>query len=197
MSEISDLPLAVYARRQPGATITAEIEGATDGQPALVVRFRVPGPVETAQIEARTRDAMLGLIQGAGGLTRYGLAGGGALDANETASLATFVSAVESAGVLVTDWNLAIAVDGGKPVKQDVNVEAIAELFRGRPNARAGWVLQYDTASPLERAEGNGTAASPDTTSATAANIAEGAQRPGAAAAGAASGGPGSSAPAP
>ncbi len=41
MSEISDLPLAVYARREPGAMITAEIEGATDGQPALVVRFRV------------------------------------------------------------------------------------------------------------------------------------------------------------
>lgn len=197
MSEISDLPLAVYTRRQPGATITAEIEGATDGQPALTVRFRVPGPVETAQIEARTRDALLGLIQGAGGLTRYGLAGGGALDANETASLATFVSAVESAGVLITDWNLAVQARGEAPVKQPVTVETIAELFRGRPSARAGWVLQYDTASPLERAEGNGSAASPDTTSATAANTAGDAPQREAAAAAAASDAQESSVPAP
>ncbi|HCQ52685.1 MAG TPA: hypothetical protein DIV82_00295 [Brevundimonas diminuta] len=99
--------------------------------------------------------------------------------------------------MLIADWNLAIAAEGREPVKQAVSVEAIAELFRGRPNARAGWVLQFDTASPLERAEGNGSAASPDTTSATAANTAEDARRPEAGAAAAASAEPGSSVPAP
>ncbi|MNT82517.1 hypothetical protein D3C72_2222570 [compost metagenome] len=88
------------------------------------------------------------------------------------ASLSTFVSSVESAAVLIKEWNFAAVGPSGQPERRAVTVEAISELFRGRPLARTGWTLQYESASPLERAEGNGSAASPDTTSATAANTA-------------------------
>lgn len=179
-TDLKDLPLAVY-RTRPEGVVLAEIEGGeykagADGQPEmvtppLVVRFRVPSPTDAATIEARCREAMLQLMQGHGAQTRYGLEPS-SIDEQALAGLAPFVAAVESATLLVDDWNYGRQAAGGEPEKVPVSAEAIAELFRGRPLARSGWTLQYETVSPLERAEGNGFAASPDTTSATAATTA-------------------------
>lgn len=194
-TDLNDLPLAVY-RTRPEGVILAEIEGGeykagADGQPEvvtppLVVKFRVPTATDAATVEARCRESMLQLMQGRGAQTRYGL-DPSAIDEQTLAGLSPFIAAVESATLLVQDWNYGRAgADGRPPEKIPVSAEAIAELFRGRPLARAGWTLQYDTVSPLERAEGNGFAASPNTTSATAATTAGGASRSEAPAAGAA-----------
>lgn len=203
-SDMDGLPLAVY-RPRPVGVITAEIEGGehragADGQPEmitppLVVRFRVPSPTDAAAIEARGREAMLQLMQGHGAQSRYGL-DPSAIDEQTLAALSPFIAAVESAALLVQDWNYGRMGPEG-PEKVPVSPEAIAELFRGRPLARAGWTLQYDTVSPLERAEGNDFAASPDTTSAMAATTAGAASPSAADAAGAAPAEPGNTAPAP
>lgn len=203
-TDLNDLPLAVY-RTRPEGVILAEIEGGeyragADGQPEmvtapLVVQFRVPSPTDAATIEARCREAMLQLMQGLGATTRYGLEPT-AIDEQTLAGLAPFIAAVESATLLVKDWNYARMGDDG-PEKVPVSAEAIAELFRGRPLARSGWTLQYDTVSPLERAEGNGFAASPNTTSATAATTAGAASQSEAPAAGEAPAAQDDTAPAP
>lgn len=190
---VNDYPLAVY-RPRPTGEITVEIEGGDDTAPPLVVRFRVPGPEDQAVIEARCRDAMLNLLQGKGVEARYGF-GFGPVDENAVAALSPFVSAVESAAALITDWNYALA--GDPPSKVEITPQTIATLFRGRPAARSGWVLQYEGASPLERAEGNGSAASPDGTSATAANTVRDASGQDPDAAGAASAAPAAPVPEP
>jgi hypothetical protein len=183
MTETDDLPLAVYDKRVPGKLVLAEIEGgvsAAEDRPALAplfFRFRVPGPEDSAIIEARSREAMLNLIQGRGAEARYGLTGNAAMDEGAIAALTPFITAIESAALLVVDWNYAIRDPDGAVAKVAITPETIAELFRGRPLARSGWNLQYETVTPMERSEGNVSAASPDTTSATAANTAEGASR--------------------
>lgn len=205
--DLKDYPLAVY-RPRPSGEATVEIEGGSPavppsdllpeglpGEPPLVVRFRIPGPEDQAAIEARCRDAMLNLLQGKGAEARYGFAFG-PVDETMIASLSPFVSAVESAAALIVDWNYAVADGRRQPVKAAVTPETVAQLFRGRPLARSGWTLQYEAASPLERAEGNVFAASPDTTSATAATTAGDAPAPDPAAAGAASAEPEGPAPA-
>ncbi len=210
MTDVTELPLAVYRRRPVGEVLTAEIEGGMPprppsdaepqghpGLPALVVRFRVPGPEDLAVIEARCREAMVNLIQGRGSENRYGLAAEGVMDENTISALSPFIAAVESAAQLFKDWNLGFAGPDGRVLKEALSPQAIAELFRGRPLARAGWMLQYDGVSPLERAEGNVSAASPNTTSAMAANTVEGATRPDPAAAEAVSAGPGGRVPEP
>lgn len=182
-SDLLDAPLAVYQPRPRDQQIVVEIEGGlpavpAEGDrpeqaaaPALVVRFRVPDPVDCAVIEARGREALLNLMQGRGADVRYGLSLT-VLDETAIAALSPFVTAVESAAHLITGWNYAQPGPDGVPVRVPVTPEAVAELFRGRPIARAGWTLQFETVSPLERAEGNVFAASPDTTSATAATTA-------------------------
>ncbi|NBB65300.1 hypothetical protein GVN18_39235, partial [Pseudomonas sp. ODNR1LW] len=163
--------------------MTVEIEGGVPPSPAegdrpaqtglapLVVQFKVPDPVDCAVIEAKGRETLLNLMQGRGADRRLGLSLT-VLDETTVAALAPFVTAVESATHLIKAWNYAVLDETGRAVRAPIEAETIAELFRGRPVARAGWTLQYETASPLERAEGNGFAASPDTTSATAANTA-------------------------
>ena len=184
---ITEMPLAVFRRRPEGEVLTVEIEGGDEMRPPVVVQFRVPDSTTTALIEARTREAMLNLMQGKGAERRYGVTASGALDESTIASLAPLISAVESAALLITDWNVAYPDSEGRPIKAARTPEAFAELFTGRPLCRAGWTLQYETVSPLERAEGNVSAASLDTTSATAANTVGDAPRPEAGAAGAAS----------
>lgn len=207
-TDVSDLPLAVYAARAPDQLMTVEIEGGLPpvppdgdnlGRPGLaplVVQFKVPDPVDCAVIEARGRETLLNLMQGRGADRRLGLSLT-VLDENTVAALAPFVTAVESAAHLIKAWNYARLDEAGRPQRAPIDAETVAELFRGRPVARAGWTLQYETASPLERAEGNGFAASPATTSATAANIAGAASDPAPAAPGAGSDAPADPAPAP
>lgn len=184
-----DLPLAVYRPRPADQMMTVEIEGGLPAVPAdgdqaerpalppLVVQFKVPDPVDCAVIEARGRETLLNLMQGRGADRRLGLSLT-VLDENTVAALAPFVTAVESGAHLIKAWNYARLDEAGQPVRAPIDAETVAELFRGRPVARAGWTLQYETASPLERAEGNVFAASPATTSATAANTAEAASDP-------------------
>ena len=205
--DIADIPLAVY-RSRPTGQIVVEIEGGypeeppqgdQPGRPALpplVVQLRVPGPVDCALIEARGREALLNLLQGHEAGSRYGL-DSGPIDEAVVAQLAPFITAVESAAHLITAWNYATLNADGQPVRVPINAGTIAELFRGRPSARSGWMLQFETVSPLERAEGNVFAASPNTTSATAAPTAGDVSPQKAPAPGAGGGEPGSSAPAP
>lgn len=207
LQTVEDLPLAVY-RSRPEGYILAEIEGghpetpahgdqpAREGQPPLVVKLKVPDPVDCAIIEARGREALLNLMQGHEAGNRYGL-DSGAIDETVVAQLAPFITAVESAAHLIKGWNYATLDASGTAVRAPVTAANIAELFRGRPLARSGWMLQFETVSPLERAEGNVFAASPDTTSATAANTAGDASPQRAPAPGAAGDGRGNSAPAP
>lgn len=148
-----DIPLAVFSRRKPGDLVTAEIEG---GDPPLTVRFKVPGPDDAALIEARVREAVVSLVSGRGSERRYGLTPGANLDEATLSALAPFITAVESATVLLVDWNLALPDADGNPVKVTLEPEAIAEAFRGRPMARAGWNLQHEAVSPWDRAEGKG-----------------------------------------
>lgn len=183
VTDIASLPLAVYQPRTADQMVVVEIEGglpavpadgdqpAQAGLPPLVVQFKIPDPVDCAVIEASGREMLLNLMQGRGADRRFGLTLT-VLDENTIAALAPFVTAVESAAHLIKAWNYALPGADGQPVRQPITPETVAELFRGRPVARAGWTLQYETASPLERAEGNVFAASPDTTSATAANTA-------------------------
>lgn len=205
--DIEAIPLAVY-RSRPEGHVIVEIEGGYPEEPAqgaqparpalppLVVQLRVPGPVDCALIEARGREALLNLLQGQEAGVRYGL-DSGPVDESVVAQLAPFITAVESAAHLIVAWNYATLNADGQPVRAPVNAATIAELFRGRPSARSGWMLQFETVSPLERAEGNVSAASPNTTSATAAPIAEGVSLQKAPVPGEAEGEPGSSAPAP
>lgn len=163
--------LAVYRPNPPGEILTVELERGGEGQPSLLVRFRRPSPVDVAEIEARARRAAADLLSGQIARARYGVDGDALKDEAVIASLTPLVSAIESASMLWTDWNLGDETPEG-PVKASLDVARIAELLRGRPNARAAWAIHLDNAGPLDRAEGNGSAASPVTSTDGAANTA-------------------------
>lgn len=193
--------LAVYGGRQGEDLLTVVLEGelAPDpergltGSPPLVARFRRPSPVDLAQIEAQARTQTLDLLKGQGARLRYNLSGDPLQDEAVVSALAPLIAAIEGAVHLITDWNFAeIGPDG--PVKAPITVETVARLFAGRPAVRAAWSVHLDNASPLDRVEGNVSAASPNTNMDEAANTAEAAPSETPPAAGASEAAPGSSA---
>lgn len=177
-----DIGLAVFTRERAGGMVTAELEPARIDpafgdrpeieHPALIVRFRRPSPVDLAQIEARSRVQIMDLMKGVTARNRYGLEGEALTDEAVVSAMAPLVTGIEGAFLLWTDWNLGEVGPDGKAVKVPLTVERIAELFRGRPRVRTAWNVHLDAASPMDRAEGNVYAASPDTTTDAAATTA-------------------------
>lgn len=155
--------LAVFSRREPGERLLATLAGAVDKHPALVVAFEVPTPLQLAQYEARAMNAIRAIKQGALSLMHYDLPDGQLTD-DEIEGLSLFITAVESAQLLWKDWNFALQPDEGPAVKAPLDLAHIL-IVLGKPAHRQAWNIWLDVASPLERAEGNGSGVSPNTSS--------------------------------
>lgn len=160
--------LAVFRRREPGEIRTVALDA---GSPSLLVAFATPDAITIAEYEAAASRALEACRKAPGVLERYGLAREGQLTDLQISAMARMVVAMESAILLWKDWNKGELV-GGEPVRSELSPQAIAETLAD-PNIRAAWMVHLDAASPLERPEGNGSAASPGTTSGAAATIAE------------------------
>lgn len=156
--------LAVFSRRQPGERRIVELAAGEGEQASLLVEFEIPTPLQLARIEAEGMNAIRDLRRGQFSLRRYGLPDGQLTD-GEIEGLAVFITAVESARVLWRDWNYAKEPPAGEqPVKAPLDLEHIVEVL-SVPHFRSAWNIHLDMASPLERAEGNGSGASPNTSS--------------------------------
>lgn len=165
MSALKDAPLAVFKRRQAGEITVAALD---DGAPPLLVAFEVPTGLKIAEGEAAAARAMATLRDNPEILRRYGLPERSLTD-SETFALGRIATAVEFAVLLWREWTYSRAgVDeGAAPLTPEVIGELLAD-----PHIRAAWMMQLDAASPLERAEGNGSGASPNGSSAEAPNTA-------------------------
>lgn len=155
--------LAVFSRREPGERRLAVLADKVDGHPALVVSFEVPTPLQLAQYEAQAMNAIRDIRRGALSLMNYDLPDGQLSD-EEIEGLASFITAVESARLLWKDWNFALQPAEGPPVKAPLDLQHIL-IVLGKPAHRQAWNIWLDVASPLERAEGNGSGVSPNTSS--------------------------------
>ncbi len=173
---------AAFSPRAVAATVDVELEGGlpafgTPGQPEyrpahppLVARFRVPDAVTLAGLEAKAREQGGALVKAQAAGQRYGLEGEALANPDVVAHLVPLITAIETATALIVDWNYARPDGAGGFEKAPISVEVVSELFRGRPRVRQAWLIHLDNVSPMERVEGNASAASPSTTSATAAN---------------------------
>lgn len=165
MAELDDMPLAAYRRRQPGEIRRVVLQG---GEPPLVVAFETPDGMKLAEAEAAAHLAMAHLAQNPEILGRYGLEAK-KLTPEEIFAISKIITACETARVLWRDWNYALVTDeGAEPVKAELTPANIAQLLVSDEGVRAAWNVHLDAASPLERAEGNGSGASPNTSSAEA-----------------------------
>jgi len=168
--------LAVFRQRVPGGLRTVYLEAAVDnGLPPLAVQFVVPDGVQLAQAEAAAATALSHIRQSAEHLGEYGLQNK-PLSEGEVSALARIITAVESAALLWKDWNYAeVPTGGGEPVKQKLTRDKLARVLSDS-QIRGAWLVHLDQASPLERAEGNVSAASLNGSSEEAANTAKGAE---------------------
>lgn len=173
--------LAVYAPRQAGQHRIAELQRGSasvlredgsilPGTPSLVVKFEVPDAIAMVKAEHQASEALHHIRKSAASLARYGFSEAGVKE-DDVPALARLVTAIETAVALFRDWNFAEVVDGAA-VKVELNPINIGRLMEDA-NIRAAWSAHLDQASPLERAEGNVYAASPNGSSAEAAKPVE------------------------
>lgn len=173
--------LAVHRKRVPGETRIVALQAAVPGgPPPIVVKFIVPDGVQLAQAEAAAATALAHIREGAGALGEYGL-NDTPLSESQLSALARIIAAVESAMVLWTDWNYGEfpAVPPGQTpdpaavaVKQKLTRDKVCTVLSDT-NVRSAWLIHLDQASPLERAEGNGSAVSLNGNTAEAATTAK------------------------
>ncbi len=167
MGALENAPLAVFKRRQVGETRLAALDG---GDPPLLVEFEIPGGLVLAQAEAAAARAMSVIRESPAYLSRYGLEERRLSD-DEIGALARVVTAMETAFLLWRDWTAAHEVDG-RIERRPLTEAHIAEVLLDQ-NLRMAWLVHLDAASPLERAEGNGSGVSPNGSSEEAPNTAE------------------------
>lgn len=158
-----------------------QLLAAGEGGPLpLVVEFVVPDGLQLAQAESAAARSMLHIRESATALGDYGL-NQSPLSESELSALARIIAAVETAMVLWRDWNYAEyppSADGqgpdlsAAPVKQKLTRDKVCRVLSD-PAVRGSWLTHLDHVSPLERAEGNVSAASLNGSSAEAATIAE------------------------
>lgn len=137
-------------------------------QPPLVVEFVVPDAVLMAKAEAAASEAMSHIRRTASHLATYGLSDAG-VSPDDVPALARIVTAIETAVLLWKDWNFAelatdeagVLLDPPQAVEVVITPANVARLLEDA-NIRAAWSAHLDAASPLERAEGNVYAASPN-----------------------------------
>ena len=171
MSELSSL--AVHRRRVPGEVRIALLDSAA---PPLAVAFEIPDSLASAEVEAAASQALSAVRDTPSVLARYNLADKAGLTDIQVAALARVVTAIEAAIRLWKDWNYAEPdAETGEAVKLPLTPANIAHVLSSA-NLRAAWMIHLDAASPVERAEGNGSAALPSITSGEAADTATGAE---------------------
>lgn len=172
--------LAVFTPRKAGEHRVVELQRGVapqlvdgvmvPGTAALVVKFAVPDAIKLAKAEARASDALAYIRQSASHLALYGFSDLG-VSQDDVPALARLVTGIETALALWVDWNFADLVDG-VAVKAELNPVNIGRVMEDL-SIRAAWSAHLDLASPLERAEGNVYAASPNTSSEGAAQPVE------------------------
>lgn len=173
--------LAVFRRRVPGEARVVSLQAAVEGgPPPITVRFIVPDGLQLAQAEAAAATSLGHIRESATALGEYGL-NQTPVSESELSALARIIAAVESAALLWKDWNYAEfpPVPKGQerdpdaqPVKQKLTRDKICRVLSD-PQVRAAWLVHLDGVSPLERDEGNVSAASLNGTTAEAANTAK------------------------
>lgn len=164
------LPPPVRAKRPtPGELRTIEL---LRGDPPGCAEFRVPTPLEYAEIEARAALHLKALNKTPTLLERYAL-GDKAMTLDEVQSLNEIVFLTEAAIELWTGHNIMIGDDD----EPDMTPAGIAAVLWD-PFIRSAWHIHLSSASTLERSEGNVSGASPNGISAEAPNTAEPASEP-------------------
>ncbi|MEH0194574.1 hypothetical protein V7S57_02445 [Caulobacter sp. CCNWLY153] len=161
---------AKYRAREPGRLEIAVLQ---DGDPPLAVEFEAPSDgVTPAKAEAKAGEALHHIRASRQGLARYGYATG--LQAEDLPGLTRLALAVESAILSWKRWNYAVQEADGEFRIQPLTAENIGQVLAD-PDIRAAWMAHWANATGLERDEGNGSAASLNTSSEEAAPLAEGA----------------------
>jgi hypothetical protein len=152
---------AVYAPRKAGELRIAVLqEGSGENAPPLAVQFAVPDYLEICKAEAKAAEAMAAIREASGHLTVYGLKDR-KIDDTDLAGLARLVSNVETARHLWRDWNFHEKDGEGVLHKVALNAANILRLLEDS-GCRTAWAAHFDAATPLERAEGNVSAALPN-----------------------------------
>jgi hypothetical protein len=164
--------LAVFAPRTAGELRVAVLQPGDGAAPPLAVQFAVPDYLDICKADAKAAEAMAAIREASGHLGVYGLKDRKIPD-DDLLALSRLVSSVETAKLLWRDWNFAEVPKGKKdPVKLALTPANILRLLEDA-GCRAAWLAHFDNASPLERAEGNGSAASLTGSTASAANSAD------------------------
>lgn len=167
--------LAVYAPRTAGELRIAVLQPGDGKNPPLAVKFAVPDYLDVCKADAKAADAMAAIREASGHLGVYGLKDRKIPD-DDLLALSRLVSSVETAMLLWKDWNFAEVPKGNKKaVKLELTPANVLRLLEDA-GCRAAWLAHYDNASPLERAEGNESAVSPDGSTGAAATGADDAE---------------------
>lgn len=162
---------AVFTPRKAGERRVAILQQGDDIKPVLAVEFITPDFLELSKAEAAAARAIHAVRENSEVVEVYGFPARRFED-DEIPGLSRLIVSVETAFHLWRAWNFAeIDKKSGQAVVLELNRTNIARLLEDQ-QVRAVWSAQLEMASPLERDEGNGSAVSPNGTTATAATSA-------------------------
>lgn len=162
---------AVFAPRKAGEHRIAILQGGEGERPPVAVKFITPDFLLIAKAEASAARALASVRDSADLIGAYGFEERTFTD-DELPGLARLIASVETAAELWVDWNFAELNDEGQPEVLPLTRANIVRLLEDQ-QIRLVWNAHLESASPLERDEGNGFAASPGGTTAEAANTAD------------------------
>ncbi|WP_156396214.1 hypothetical protein [Caulobacter sp. Root343] len=161
----------MFTPRKAGEHRIAVLQQGDDKKPVLAVEFITPDFLELSKAEAAGARAIQAVRENSEVVEAYGFPAR-RFENDELPGLSRLIISVETAFHLWRDWNFAEVDPATKqPVVLELNRTNIARLLEDQ-QVRAVWGAHLEAASPLERDEGNGSAASPTGTTAKAATSA-------------------------
>lgn len=167
---------AVFSRPPKGVDDVVVLN-THEGKPDLKVRLVRPDWLSQARAESAASLALQAIVSSINRTDEYGIADK-TFEEGDLPALARLLTAVEAAAHHWKAWNYAEDVKVGDTPPGQILPLTRANIFRclTDPQVRQLWMAYFDSVSGLERAEGNGSAASPNGTTARAATTAEDAQ---------------------
>lgn len=162
---------AVFASRKAGEHRTAVLQAGDENRPSLAVKFITPDFLLISKAEASAARALASVRDSADLISAYGFDERTFTD-DELLGLARLIASVETAAELWVDWNFAELDEAGQPQILPLTRANIVRLLEDQ-QIRLVWNAHLEAASPLERDEGNVSAASPNGNTAEAATTAD------------------------
>lgn len=162
---------AVFAPRKAGEHRIAILQAGDGERSPVAVKFVTPDFLALSKAEASAARALQSVRDSADLIAAYGFEERTFTD-DEMPGMARLIASVETAAELWVDWNFAELDEEGQPQILPLTRANIVRLLEDQ-QIRMVWNANLEAASPLEREEGNGSAASPAGTTAEAATTAD------------------------